>query len=304
MIREAKVYDKSDLYQLWKNSYTTLDRNYLNYYFKNIFDNGNCILVEKDNKIVSSLQLNHHVLNFHGKKLICGFLCGVSTLPDYRRRGYMRDLMIEILDEAYHTHLITFIPAIHPRMYEPFGFQMVYYRKQYCIKKEELNRVTITNVSYSTDIKNLVEVYRKFTSHFEGYYERDAQYFQMLKKELLATQKQMIVYSDDLGEIKGYLLFGTKEGEVHVEEAVYLDSVALLRMLKCAIGKSSQIFVNVSSSEKLEKLIPLAIPKKTSYLMARVNNFELFNKLFCANVVSVKEAFALLHKPLWIHEKY
>lgn len=304
MIREAKVYDKSDLYQLWKNVYSTVDRNYLNFYFKNVFDNGNCILVEKDNKIVSSLQLNHHVVNFLGRKLVCGFLCGVSTLPDYRRRGYMRDLMKEILDEAHHTHLITLISATQPLLYEPFGFCTVYFRKQYCIKKEDLKNISITNVSYNTDIDSLVEVYRKFTSRFDGFYERDALYFQMLQKELLATQRQMITYFDDLGEIKGYLIFGTKDGEINVEEAVYLDSIALLRLLKCAIGKASEIFLNVSPSEKLEKLFPLAIPKKSSYLMARVNNLELFNKLFCCDVVSAKEAFALLQKPLWIHEKY
>ena len=38
MLREARVYDKSEVYQLWKQSYPTLDRNYLNFYFKHLFD--------------------------------------------------------------------------------------------------------------------------------------------------------------------------------------------------------------------------------------------------------------------------
>ena len=40
MLREARVYDKSEVYQLWKQSYPTLDRNYLNFYFKHLFDSG------------------------------------------------------------------------------------------------------------------------------------------------------------------------------------------------------------------------------------------------------------------------
>ena len=64
MLREARVYDKSEVYQLWKQSYPTLDRNYLNFYFKHLFDSGVCLIEEKDQKIVSSLQMNRHVLQF------------------------------------------------------------------------------------------------------------------------------------------------------------------------------------------------------------------------------------------------
>ena len=304
MLREARVYDKSEVYQLWKQSYPTLDRNYLNFYFKHLFDSGVCLIEEKDQKIVSSLQMNRHVLHFHGRKLVCGFLCGVSTSPDYRRRGYMRKLTESMLDEAAHTHLITLVPAFQPRLYEPFGFHTIYYQKQYMIKKEELNKVTIQNVSYSAELKELLEVYQKFTSRFDGFYERTLDSYEMMQKELVATQNQMVIYRDENKEVKGYLIFGMKNGEVHVEEAIYLDSIALLRMLKCAIGKAEEIFINVSPSEKLEKLFPLAIPKKNSYIMAHINNYELFNKLFCCDISSVKEAFALLHKPLWIHETY
>ena len=105
-------------------------------------------------------------------------------------------------------------------------------------------------------------------------------------------------------EVKGYLIFGNEKWRSTCRRSYLFRSIALLRMLKCAIGKAEEIFINVSPSEKLEKLFPLAIPKKNSYIMAHINNYELFNKLFCCDISSVKEAFALLHKPLWIHETY
>ena len=43
----------------------------------------------------------------------------------------------------------------------------------------------------------------------------------MMQKELVATQKQMVIYRDENKEVKGYLIFGMKNGEVHVEEAIY-----------------------------------------------------------------------------------
>lgn len=38
--------------------------------------------------------------------------------------------------------------------------------------------------------------------------------------------------------------------------------------------------------------------------MARINNPELFNKLYNLEVKSAAEAFASALRPLWIHEYY
>ncbi|MFR5078569.1 MAG: hypothetical protein ACLTDX_11310 [[Clostridium] innocuum] len=48
-----------------------------------------------------------------------------------------------------------------------------------------------------------------------------------------------------------------------MEEAIYLESVVLMRLLKAAIGREQEILVEVSQSEKLEKIFPLLIPKNS-----------------------------------------
>ena len=58
MLRDAGKQDKAEIYELWKQSYPNQNRNYLNFYFKNIFDKGRCIALEQDQRIISSLQLN------------------------------------------------------------------------------------------------------------------------------------------------------------------------------------------------------------------------------------------------------
>ena len=289
MLRDAGKQDKAEIYELWKQSYPNQNRNYLNFYFKNIFDKGRCIALEQDQRIISSLQLNEHILRLRDKQLKISYILGVSTLPDYRRRGHMRRLMESALDEAGHNHLVTLIRGFYPKLYEQFGFETVYERKLYTVPRECLHKVSLTNISYAAEPQELLQAYQNFTKHFDGCYVRDREYYVLLLNEIVVTQN---------------LIFHKKKQEIHVEEAVYLESVVLMRLLKAAIGKEQEILVEVSQSEKLEKIFPLLIPKKQPFIMARINNPELFNKLYNLEVKSAAEAFASALRPLWIHEYY
>ncbi len=172
-------------------------------------------------------------------------------------------------------------------------------------KKEELNKVTIQNVSYSAELKELLKCIKKFTSRFDGFYERTLDSYEMMLKELVATQKQMVIYRDENKEVKRVFDIWYEKWRSTCRRSYLFRFYRLASNVEmCNREKAEEIFINVSPSEKLEKLFPLAIPKKNSYIMAHINNYELFNKLFCCDISSVKEAFALLHKPLWIHETY
>lgn len=304
MLREALRDDKSEIYDVWKHAYPNQSRSYLNYYFKHLFDLGRCVLYTEDRRIVSSIQINEHILRIHGKYLMSGYLTGVSTLPDYRRRGHMRTIMESVLDEEEHNHLITLIQAFNPKLYEQFGFTTVYYQKFYTIYHEFLVKSQTDMISYAAEAFELLNVYQEFVTYFDGSYERDEEYYSLLLKELITNQKKLIVYRDEWKQVKGYLICQKVKNDIIVREAIYLESAVLLSMLKAALGKENELIIQVSEGEKLEKIFPLAIPKKQPFMMARINNFELFNKLFNTKVKTVKEAFEMGSKHLWIHEYY
>ncbi|MEG0468561.1 GNAT family N-acetyltransferase [Amedibacillus sp. YH-ame6] len=304
MIRETLVNEKNEVFDLWKLSYPTQNETYLKFYFDEIFDQGVGIVKEQDGKIVSSLQMNYHVFQFHGKQLKASYILGASTLPDYRRRGHMRSLMQSILDEASHNCLITLIKAFNPKVYDHFGFDVVYYRKGYTLTRESLHKVTTQRVSEDCEAKELLETYRRFIVRFDGYYARDIKYYETLLKELELKQKHILVYRGEHNEIQGYIIYQVKKNDVVVQEAIYMNSTVLKRLLKRAMGVEKEITVMVSSCERLERIFPLAIPKKQPYLMARINNYALFNKLYNVKVKNTQEAFELLKKPLWCHEYY
>lgn len=304
MIIETGVKEKEEVQRLWKLCYPTQNEVYLNFYFEQVFDQGISIAQEQDNKIISSLQMNYHAISFHGKQLKASYILGASTLPDYRRRGHMRSLMESMLDEASHNCLITFIKAFHPKLYDQYGFETLYYRKAYTIPKEEFHTISSTQVTEFAEPKELLATYRRFVMRFDGYYMRDISYYELLLKELALHQKKLLIYRDKHQEIAGYIIYQEKKHEILVQEAIYLESAVLKRLLKKALGSKDEITVVVSSNEHLEKVFPMIIPKKQAYMMARINNFELFNKLYNVKVKHTSEAFQIIKKPLWCHEYY
>lgn len=304
MIREAQKKDKTQVYELWKASYPNQNQGYLTFYFKSLFDQGTCLIQEQDERIISSMQINEHVIAFAGKKVKIAYLLGVSTLPDYRRRGHMRVLMESALDETGHNYLFTFIKAFNPKLYAPYGFETIYARRHYAIKAEELNKVSSLHTQKEATAEQLYHAYRRFIVKFDGYYLRDVTYYERLLEELELREKRMVVYRDPIQGVCGYLIYKIVKDEIQVKEAIYLESVPLMRMLRAISEPDKEIVIEVSEKEHLEKIFPLAIPKKQGFMMVRINNYELFHKYFHSQAKTAKEAFAIVKKPLWLHEYY
>lgn len=304
MIKEADKSEKQEIYALWKQSYPSQNEDYLKFYFDQIFDDGRCILIKQDNLVISSLQMNTHTIRLADKQLKAGYILGVSTLPEFRKRGYMRKLMESAMDEAGHNYLVSLIRVSNPKICERFGFEIIYNRKAYTVPREYLNKVSSANTSYLADAEELLQTYQKFVQHFDGYYMRDKNYYSILLNELKLHQKEMVVFRDKQQMVSGYMIYQKKKQEIVIEEAIYLESMALMRMMKKAIGFEKEITILVSSGERLEKIFPLVIPKQQAYLMARINHLPLFNKLYNTHVKTTKEAFDELKKPLWCHAYY
>ena len=304
MISEARSSDKNEIYDLWKIAYPNKDRRYLRFYFQTHYDYGKTLMIESDNRIIASLAMNEHILQLQDKSLVVSYLLGVSTLAEYRHRGCMSELMKSALEEAENNHLITFIEAFHPKIYEQFGFQVVYYRRQYQIYRGWLKDVESVNVSSSATSEELLFAYQHFTRHFDGYYKRNRAYYQALLKEVEIGVKKLVVYRNEDNQVVAYLLYEEGKKDIVVKEAIYTESIGLSRMLKACIGNREAIYVEVSLDEKLEKVFPLAVYKKIPCMMARIHDLALFNKLYNMNAKSTKEAFASFEKPLWIREDY
>jgi predicted acetyltransferase len=86
---------------------------------------------------------------------------------------------------------------------------------------------------------------------------------------------------------------------VEIQEIVYFNSDTLYRLLNFASSLKERIDLSVSTAEDLSKLFPKALIEVKPWMMARLNDSNLFNKLFHVSVFNGQEAYMIAKKPLF-----
>lgn len=304
MIEKAKAVDKAAILELWSQAYPTQEEAYLKFYFEHVFERGICLTKKLDKKVVASLQMQFHTIAFADKILEVGYILGASTQLAHRKQGYMKELLQAMLDVATHRCLISITRGMPPALAKNHDFEYLYERKAYTIKSDALSNVKVSNISNTASAKELCKAYQDFSNHFDGFYLRNEAYFKLLLNELKLKQKYLIVHRDKNQRVDGYLIYQEQNKNTIVQEAIYFESTILKKMLKKAVSTNETIILHVSLCEKIEKIFELSTTKKEPYMMARINNKSLFEKLYNCEYKSMQDLKKMTRNLLWIHEYY
>lgn len=129
MITFASKATTSDIRQMWKTVFGDTDE-YIDLYFTRKYKPENTLVYLEENKPVASLQMLPYTITFYGKRLNFYYLMGLCTLPEYRRRGYMEQLILhshEIMQQR-QIPLSVLVPAEDWLFgfYEKYGYEKVF----------------------------------------------------------------------------------------------------------------------------------------------------------------------------------
>ncbi len=302
MISKALPQEKKIVYGIWKQVFAGDDGGYTDYFFRTLYKPENTLVLKESGNIVSTLMRIPHSIMLAGHILESSMILGVATIPSYRKRGCMHELMNDVLDEVEHRELVTLIQAYNPSMYTQFGFEMVYYRRRYSIHRSQIPLCSNEGLTYKVQSQDLLDVYTAYVRRFDGFYLRTKEDFDHLQEECNAEGGKLIAYYDQNKQIQGYAsLYQTTQG-IEVRECIYLNSVALFKLLNLALQLKPEIILHTTQDEHLEKIIKDVTWQDYGFTMARINDYDLFNRLYGSAVTSPKEAFALSGKPLFMHE--
>lgn len=304
MIRFAKDKDKEALEQLCVRSLPLKEKHFIQHYFEHEFDDAKVLISELDNLLVSQVHCREHVLHFMDKKLNVSYLFGIATHYDYRQRGIMRDLLGMQLEDCECNHLLTFLEASNPKLFERYGFDTIAYRKRYVVYAKDLLHYTATGVSNQFEMHELVGAYEQFSKVFDCFYVRDEEYYESYVQRVIGDGAHICVYRNAQNHIQGYAVYYELDDGIEVKEIIYVDKKSMCAMLKYAIGYTPFISIEVSQAEHLEKIFKMSIPRTYSAVMVRINQLKLFNKLFNSNCKRGKDIETLCRKPILINEKY
>ena len=217
-VRIAKAEDKKAFYDLWKICFGDSNA-FCDWFFINRFAPDYSVVLETEGKIVSCMQAFPYTLWIRGREIPGAMLCGVSTHPDYRKKGYMGQIFtyeMKLLREkgclvAPHT------PAVL-QSYFPFGHFPVADAAYLtcdgmCATK---GNVTLTPV---TELDSLFPLYTAFAKKYSGMVLRTKEDFLRKAADYAADGGKCAAYIRN-NEIKGYAFYYKTETELTCVEAV------------------------------------------------------------------------------------
>lgn len=290
------------IHECWNKCFTMEDPRYTEYFFNNLYKPEYGYALVEEGAVISTICRIPHAIMFNGRILQASMLLGAATLPDYRNRGCMHQMMDTVIDACEHSELITFIQAYRPDLYIPWGFQMVEDRMDYTVTRADVKRITNYGCAYEPSPIDLLKVYSAYIRRFNGFYARDLDYFVKLKKEIQAQGGKIVAYYNGKDQIQGYATILIQGREAKVEELVYLDAMSLTKLVNAALQERPTVHLWVSDAENLGVMFPHAPVSREGFTMARLNDAALFSRLFGTEVTDARSAFAISKKPLNMNE--
>lgn len=280
-IRYARATDKNQIVSLWNYCFED-GEDFVKYYFENVYDKKNTIIIEENNEVLSALQLNKYKIDLRNRKYDVSYVVGVSSKPEVRGLGYMKHLMTYTLEELYKSgEIVSLLMAIDYRLYKRYGFDHCYDQIQYNIKTDELSGFRVTSKLRKADFEDskiLSEIYTNAVKNLNGYALRDEVYFDRFMKEI--ESEDGYIYIDE--ENKSYIAYYMQGDTFFVRELIYNNISSLKSILAYIYNHNTQCkntVINAPVDDKIKLIIAnlkTCEIKLIPFMAGRVINFEKY----------------------------
>ena len=282
-IRFAKESDKNNIIDIWNYCFDDGPK-FTDYYFNDKYKHENTIVVEDDEEIVSSLQLNQYNLKLNDKIYDTSYVVGVSTFPQARGKGYMKHIMDFTLNELYRKNqLVSILMPIDYRLYRKYGYEHCYDQIEYEIDIEDLSGFKskgFLKKAKLDNINDLINIENNFLKDLNGTIIRDKNYYENLFKEVESEDGHIYIHEDELKD--GYIIYFINNENIFVRELYYNNLNALKGILRFLYNHNTQCKKVTISSPIDDKIRYILSNPKTAniklkpFMMGRVINFKKY----------------------------
>lgn len=280
-IRYAKPIDKDQVVSVWNYCFED-GEDFVKYYFENVYDENNTIIIEENDEVLSALQLNKYTIDLRDNKYDVSYVVGVSSKPEVRGLGYMKHLMAYTLEELYKNgEIVSLLMAIDYRLYKRYGFDHCYDQIQYNLRTDELLGFRLSSKLRKAtfeDAETLSRIYTKAMESLNGYAVRDKAYFNRFMKEV--SSESGYIYIDE--ENNSYIVYYIQEDTFFVRELIYNNISSLKSMLAYIYNHNTQCkktVINAPVDDKIKLIIAnlkTCEIKLIPFMAGRVINFEKY----------------------------
>lgn len=142
--------------------------------------------------VVSTLLVPEMEVRVNGRSLLMAGISSVTTLPEYRNRGLVKEMMEKALRESKKSgKVVSYLFPFLASFYRKFGYGMVFEKKQVHLPISALSNFSMENFKVreadADDWADFQSVYEDFTESYHGFVIRTEaiwrERFEWLKKE-------------------------------------------------------------------------------------------------------------------------
>ena len=245
-------------------------------------------IIEED-KLVAKLHFLPLEINLGDKLLKMGGIAGVATYPEYRRSGFVHNLLIHTLNKMKEEgYSLSMLHPFSVPFYRKYGWELFSNKHVVTLKKSDLRfqKSTLGNMkrfSKNPPLEDLQIVYSAYAKTFSGMLKRAEDWWEKLVKN-----QQIAVYYDEQKEPCGYICYQIANMKMEVEEFVALNGEARRGLWNFICQHDSMVEeLEMTLYENEPLLFSLEEPRFkrtiTPYFMARIVDVESFLKMYDFN---------------------
>lgn len=317
--------DETGMKQLWKNCFLGDEKEFISYYFHERRKNENtyCAFLNEENaegSMQSPISMLHIIpMHFIMKSarsyktytVPVGFIAGVATAPEYRRKG-IANALLRAAEENYRGHFAALIlsPA-NEIFYSHAGYETISYRSIHVIEKSDFFKANGLNFNNSTSKKpkahEIKAIYDRFMSDdlvIKGGFSKTAYSIRSESKFEILLHEYIIDGGIALSNRGAYALgyYSEKSGkrEVELNEFAYVDSDSALALIGDLFSYADRLSIPLTITDTL-----LACERRIEPLnMIRVIDPWLLDALEVKNMTEYKDKLSQMKNVPYSFELY
>lgn len=206
-VRTAKQEDQKEFYRLWKICFGDSDA-FCDWFFEHRYAPQYSAVLETEGEIASCMQAFPYTIRIRGKNIPGAMLCGVSTHPEHRKKGYMGQLFTYEMNHLRKKGCVVspHTPAVLPS-YFSFGHFPVAdakYLECDCVPAFE-SKTALVSIE-EKDWERLFPLYTRFAEKYSGILWRTKADFLRKAADYAADGGKCAAYIKN-NEVKGYAFY-------------------------------------------------------------------------------------------------
>lgn len=263
-IRYLQQEEKADSRALYELCFPEDTKKFTDYYYKEKCRDNRIAVLYSGGQTATMVHANPFIVSIYGTKTRVNYIVAVATHPDYRRRGLMRKLLGRVLNDCYKDgEPFSFLMPADAAYYESIGYRFWNSQTEWKLLPEEQERLMSRVVQKAaerrpgpdadtagkagkfqkSDIDAEIEIKaaqipddneenakladfanRILEQSFDLYIERDASYYERLKKEQQSEDGDVIALWNEAGEPVGSFCYSAEDG-VEIREPIFSENV-------------------------------------------------------------------------------